>query len=99
MQHFLFRLEQFRKVFTKIKSFTFGSGGKMGTPPHKPTGKEKRQCVNVARDLLSRFEPGGPKGVRPTDVIILRYRQKTREQSRAWCKRPETLNLQARQSD
>ena len=78
MQHFLFRLEQFRKVFNK--SFTFGSGRKMGTSPHRPTDEEKRQRVNIARDLLSRFEPDGPKRVRPTDVIILWYRQKTREQ-------------------
>ena len=44
------------------------AGRKMGTPlADDRLMNKKRQRVNVARDVFSRFEPGGPKVV--TDAI------------------------------
>ena len=60
MQGFFFRFREF-----STKSLTLGSWPQ-NMYPIKLTDEQKRQRVNVARDLLRRVEPDGPKRV--TDV-------------------------------
>lgn len=51
-----------KKAQKQQRASLSGAGSKTGTP-HKLPDEQKRQGINVARDLLSHFKPDGTERV------------------------------------